>query len=370
MNASINKALFAALNILALERMSAGSFKIIGDIPNWLQRFNLQNLISDTDKFLPHNHIPFLENFLIDAEEFWLQNSELKLKSGLWNEIDVNGKEYQFEAYALCVNSQKILLIKLLTDPFENNKYIIQKARENNLNYQKILKENQKKEILIHCIVHDIAGQLSAINCCLALLEFENLTPKGKEYLEVARKQSLNQEMLIRQILDVFSVEVMSLENFTVESEMLPNILSSAQDVFELLNPSFTLNNIQLQLSADIDRQADWKVIGDKSRLDRVISNLVENAYRHSSPQSTVTINLQPDGEYVLLSVDDEGSGVPPEMVDTLFKKFSQGKYKSGKAGLGLYFCRITIERWGGTIGYLPRAKGGSRFWFRLPRPV
>ncbi|WP_414541178.1 sensor histidine kinase [Nostoc sp. CCY0012] len=370
MNDSINKALFATLNILALERMSAGLFKIIGDIPNWFQQFELQNLISDTDKFIPRNHIPFLENFLIDAEEFWQQNSELKLKSGLWNEIDVNGKEYQFEAYALCVNFEKILLIALLTDLFENNQYIIQKARENNLNYQQILKENQKKEILIHCIVHDIAGQLSAINCCLALLEFENLTPKGKEYLEVARKQSLNQEMLIRQILDVFSVEVMSLENFTIESENLPNILSSAQDIFELLNPTFTLNHIHLQLSPSIDMQADWKVIGDKSRLDRVISNLVENAYRHSSPQSTVTINLQPDGEYVLLSVDDEGSGVPPEMVNTLFKKFSQGKHKSGKAGLGLYFCRITIERWGGTIGYLPRAKGGSQFWFRLPRPV
>jgi hypothetical protein len=48
--------------------------------------------------------------------------------------------------------------------------------------------------------------------------------------------------------------------------------------------------------------------------------------------------------------------------------KFSQGKDKSGKAGLGLYFCKITLERWGGSIGYLPRPEGGSRFWFRLPR--
>nr|MDJ0773505.1 ATP-binding protein [Mastigocoleus sp. MO_167.B18] len=52
----------------------------------------------------------------------------------------------------------------------------------------------------------------------------------------------------------------------------------------------------------------------------------------------------------------------------SLFKKFYQGKDKSGKSGLGLYFCRITIERWGGKIGYSPRPQGGSCFWFRLPK--
>ncbi|QSJ20732.1 ATP-binding protein [Nostoc sp. UHCC 0702] len=79
---------------------------------------------------------------------------------------------------------------------------------------------------------------------------------------------------------------------------------------------------------------------------------------------------LQLDREYVLLVVDDQGSGVPPKMVNTLFQKFFQGKDKSGRVGLGLYFCRITVERWGGKIGYFPRQTGGSKFWFRLPRPV
>ncbi len=81
-------------------------------------------------------------------------------------------------------------------------------------------------------------------------------------------------------------------------------------------------------------------------------------------------IDLQTDGDYILFTIDNQGSDVPPEIVNILFQKFSQGKNKSGRAGLGLYFCRITIERWGGKIGYLPNPKGGSRFWFRLSRPV
>jgi hypothetical protein len=126
---------------------------------------------------------------------------------------------------------------------------------------------------------------------------------------------------------------------------------------------------MNLHLAPDIDIAADWKVVGEKLRLERVLTNLVENAFRHSPPDSTVTVGLEDDGNFILLSVDDDGPGVPQDISKNLFQKFSQGKDTSGRAGIGLYFCRITVERWGGTIGYSPRGEGGSRFWFRLPRP-
>ncbi|WGV25246.1 sensor histidine kinase [Halotia branconii] len=370
MNDSILSDIFATLNILVLERVDINLFKIISNVPPWLVHFCRQNFTPGMDILIPQEEFSFLENFLIDAEEFWQNNSNIKLSSGLWSEVDLNGEECQLEAYAICVDTKKILLIELLGDKFTNKQYLIQKGRENQLDYQRLIKDNQKKDVLIHCIIHDIAGQLSAINCCLALLEFENLTLKGKEYLEIGRKQSTRQEMLIRDILDLFSAEMLSLEAFTISPEIAPSLLSSAQEVIELFKPTYVLHNMQLQLASQIDLSADWKVVADKSRLDRVISNLVENAYRHSPLHSTVVIDLQADGEYILFTIDDQGSGVSPEIVDTLFQKFSQGKNKSGRVGLGLYFCRIIIERWGGEIGYLPNPKGGSRFWFRLPRPV
>ncbi|BAZ49976.1 histidine kinase [Nostoc sp. NIES-4103] len=370
MNNSIISDLFATLNILVLERVNNGLFRIAGTAPNWFNRFLYEKFTSGMHIVISPEEFPFLGNFLVNAEEFWQSNQDIKLSSGLWSELDLTGKEYQFEAYAICMGVKKILLIELLEDEFTSKQYILQKARENKLDYQQLIKDSQKKDVLIHCIVHDLAGQLSAINCCLALLEFENLTPKGKDFLELARKQSIQQEMLIKNILDVFSAEALSMEAFTVDIENAPNILSSAQEVISLFKPTFVLHKKQLQLAANIDMQGDWKVVGEKLRLDRVISNLVENAYRHSPPESTVVIDLQPDGEYILLAVDDQGGGVAPKMVNTLFQKFSQGKDKSGRVGLGLYFCRITVERWGGEIGYSPRQTGGSRFWFRLPRPV
>ncbi|HKN59926.1 MAG TPA: response regulator, partial [Candidatus Acidoferrales bacterium] len=69
--------------------------------------------------------------------------------------------------------------------------------------------------------------------------------------------------------------------------------------------------------------------------------------------------------------VDDEGPGLPEDASrDRIFALFGKGKDRPGKAGLGLYFCKMTVERWGGVIGADNRPGGGSRFWFRLPRAL
>jgi hypothetical protein len=62
-------------------------------------------------------------------------------------------------------------LIEALEDSYKEQHDILQKAREYKLVYQQLLKDNQKKEVLMHCLIHDIAVELSAISCCFALLE-------------------------------------------------------------------------------------------------------------------------------------------------------------------------------------------------------
>jgi len=354
MSDSVTGEIFAALDILVLERLDVGRFKIIGDKPKWIRRFCRKQLEPEMEILIPEEEFPFVENFLIDAEEYWQGSDEKTLKSGIWSDLDISGKEFHFEASALRVNQKKILMVEMMSDAYIEKQNLIQQARENKLNYQNIIKEKQKKEVLIHCIIHDVAGQLSGINCCLALLELENLTEKGKQRLEIGRKQTIQQEILIRQILNAFSTEVQSLESFTNRTEEAPNVLASARDIVQLLTPTFTLNKMRLQLAENIVSSVNWQVVGDKSRLDRILANLVENAFRHSPPNSTVTVNLQQKEESIIVSVEDEGSGVPEEIADSLFQKFTQGNNKAGKSGLGLYFCKITVERWGEKSVLLP----------------
>jgi K+-sensing histidine kinase KdpD len=113
------------------------------------------------------------------------------------------------------------------------------------------------------------------------------------------------------------------------------------------MTPVFTVSQVELQLDPQAEWTKDRRVVGEKSRLERVLTNLVENALRHSPRGSTMTIGVREEQGGVLTTVDDEGPGVSQELAEHLFQKFVQGNHKTGRVGLGLYCCHITIERWG-----------------------
>ena len=259
-----------------------------------------------------------------------------------------------------------VLLLDATLEEFQQ-RLMQQKGNEASLNYQRLAKEIQKKEILLHCIVHDLAGPLMGIRGGYELLASEPISEQGRKFLEIGLRQAAKQETLIREILSAFSAEVESLNEFSVDAGNAPDVGRAVRDVGEALSAAFAHNQVKLHLNLELGK--DWKVVGDKSRLERVISNLLENALRYSPANSTVTIGCHDEGDKVLITIDDEGAGIPPEVAPTLFQKFAQGKKGKGKIGLGLYFCRITVEHWKGEIGHAPRETGGTRFWFRLPRP-
>ncbi len=112
-----------------------------------------------------------------------------------------------------------------------------------------------------------------------------------------------------------------------------------------------------------------WPLASKTAGLRRVFTNLLENALRYSSEGGNVTVGLQCDGEFRKAFVDDEGPGLPPDLRPAqMCALFSKGKEGGGKAGFGLYFCRTTVERWGGSISCASLPEMGSRFYFRLPK--
>lgn len=369
MTASLLAQMFAALDTVVMERLADGAFRLLSVAPAWFARL-YPDAAARQEGLQPGHALAFLENFLIDAEQFWRTQGTGQLKSGPWTETDSSGAEYDLEASAICVGPHQILCIAFPHMEFAEKQSIVQKAREERLEYIQLQKEIQKKDILLHCIVHDLAGPLTAIVGSLGLLEEENLTAEGKEFLEIGMSQASRQQRMIREILDVFAAEMGAIEVFARDPAHAPDAARCAQDVVKALAPAGVVQGVQLRIAANVDVAADWQVMGEQSRLERVIFNLVENALRHSPPGALVTVGVTQVESDVLVTVDDDGPGVPEDMRGTLFEKFSQGQGPRGKVGLGLYFCRITVEHWGGAIGCAPRPTGGTRFWFRLPRPT
>ena len=365
---SIFESFLVSQGYALFESLGDGKFLAVGDCPSWCR--DILDLTSPMENpIVLAANSPFLENFLVDAEDFWNSKTEGAVNSGNWIERDKNGREVPLEAFALSLDNKKILILQNLSSRFDEQQQWFQTARDSLLAHEQLLSEIQKKEILLHCIVHDLSQPLTAITGCFNLLRLEKVPPVVEKYVEAGLRESQRQESMIRGILSAFSGDLMAQQASGHSGGAVPDLSVCARLALEEFSSAFKDKDVRLRFSPPPHDPADWRVIGDAPRLDRIIGNLLENTLRYSPPKSTVTIGLEDQGGYVLAFVDDEGPGLPKDLpTNQLFALFSKGKSHSGKAGLGLYFCKITVERWGGTIGAETRAQGGSRFWFRLPR--
>ncbi len=344
-----------------------GVFHPLGEYPQWCQNLWKGALAKDKTIRLGEAS-PLLENFLIDAEGFWNSNREGSANSPVWIERDSSGRDMQLEAAALHVDGKNVLLIRNLASTYAERQKLYQAARDSLLEHERLLREIQKKEILLHCIIHDLSQPLTAMRGCFNLMSLQNLSADLRRMVETGERESNRQEQMIRGILQAFSADLAGQQASTESAPSAADIGAAAQRAVQEFSPAFAEKQIKLQLDPAVDLSRDLIVAGDDSRLDRVFGNLLENALRYSPPNTTVTIGLEEKGKQVLAFVDDQGPGLPKDQSpDQMFALFAKGKDKPGKAGLGLYFCKITVERWGGTIGAETRTKGGTRFWFRLP---
>jgi PAS domain S-box-containing protein len=115
-------------------------------------------------------------------------------------------------------------------------------------------------------------------------------------------------------------------------------------------------------------------VSADRRRIQRVIYNLLDNAIKHSPSGGLVSLQVnEPKEGKIHILVEDQGPGVPDtelsRIFDFLYKvpgDHSEGQERSG-IGVGLYFCRVTVEAHGGRIWAENRAQGGARFTLQLP---
>jgi signal transduction histidine kinase len=112
------------------------------------------------------------------------------------------------------------------------------------------------------------------------------------------------------------------------------------------------------------------RVRGDANELARVVRNVLDNARRHAAGR--VVISLTEAGEHAVLTVDDNGPGIPPQHRQEVFGRFVRLEDArtpgSGSSGLGLAIARDIVDRHGGTIAASESATGGGRVIVTLPR--
>jgi len=104
----------------------------------------------------------------------------------------------------------------------------------------------------------------------------------------------------------------------------------------------------------------------DYTLVDQVLTNLLENAARHSPPGGLVRVRARAEGDWIDVAVSDQGPGVDPAEQDAIFEPFRRGE-GSTSSGVGLAICKAIVEAHGGAIAVGRADGGGAQFEFTLP---
>ena len=215
-------------------------------------------------------------------------------------------------------------------------------------------------------LVHDLANDMQVLHgwATLARVEAEMGQVPADEIQRVTRMS----ETLGRMLQDV--VATVGGQALSPEVVFDPRALteSTVNDrLSELVLPDV---RFRAQLPADV------QVAGRASFWIRIVSNLLRNAARHARSRVVVTVELDQlrgGREAVLLRVEDDGTGVAPEVADLVFQPLWQGGSGGGAAGLGLSSVAWSAEQLGGEARYGGRSGlGGASFEVRVPtaRPI
>lgn len=239
-----------------------------------------------------------------------------------------------------------------------------------NDSYKHLQQLERLKDSLTHMMVHDLSNPLTAIDGSIQFLKadpsYNKASAEQKDIFKSASSGLQEMRIMISNILDVSKMEEnkFSLKREEIEPDkFIDEVLASVKILAELNG-----NKLEKQISSDVPR-----VFADREILKRIIVNLVMNAFRYSSPNSKIEIKAGADkaGKNVVISVSDNGYGIPKEHRERIFDKFVQLEDKKDKAmtgkGLGLTFCKMAVEAHGGKIWVESELGKGSTFYFTIP---
>lgn len=237
----------------------------------------------------------------------------------------------------------------------------------------------------LHDMTHSLRYRIDATEAFAADVTHELKNPLASLRSAVDSLERVDDPALRNQLLDVVRHDVHRLDRLIVdiaETSRLDAELSRAR--FEAVDVGLMIESLMslwepraeqagVALAFARPRSGTAVIMGEESRLGRVFDNLVDNALSFAPRGSVIEIAATAVGEDVVVTIEDEGPGVPPDKREAIFNRFHSIRPESeafgGHSGLGLAIARAIVDGHGGEIRVEDRHDGrnGARFVIRLP---
>ena len=254
------------------------------------------------------------------------------------------------------------------------NIYNMMMRRERELEIQKVEAEHSSKakSTFLSNMSHDIRTPMNAIIGYTTLLKKEkNLPPIATEYLDKIEASNKHLLALINDVLDMSRIESGKMELVPEKS----NIVKTMDEVRDLFATQMITKSITYTVTAN--NVKNKMVMCDTPRLNRVLLNLISNAFKFTPEGGRVTVTLtQIDstadtGTYEI-RVKDTGMGMTPEFAKKVFEAYSRDRSVNNiqGTGLGMAITKSIVELMGGTIDVNSEQGKGTEFIVRLELPL
>ena len=209
-------------------------------------------------------------------------------------------------------------------------------------------------------VAHELNNPLTAILGASELLrERQGVDDNTKRQLEMTHRQARRAARIVQNLLE-FSRPA-SPQKKTLDLNVVVDRTLQLQD------HSLRRNNVEVEFQAVPDLPS---IVGDANQLIQIFLNLISNAeqaIREARPSGRIQIRLGRSGTRVTATVQDDGVGIPPEVLPKLFDPFFTTKRPGGGTGLGLSICMSIVREHGGSIEASSLPAGGAAFTVTLP---
>ncbi|GLH74960.1 hypothetical protein GETHLI_34620 [Geothrix limicola] len=208
-------------------------------------------------------------------------------------------------------------------------------------------------------VAHELKTPLTSVRGLAQLLAQFDLS--GPERNRVAQMVVTETARLAEMVDALLDLERLRLRDFGQDARIL--------DLSALCLARAGYLRAGTERNIEVDVEADLRVLGDQALLERVLENLVSNAFKFSPAGSPVRLSLRSEGSMARLEVEDQGPGVPVQERGAIFGRFARGSAQGMAPGLGLGLALVAdVVAWhGGTVTVEAGAEGGSLFRVRLP---
>lgn len=228
---------------------------------------------------------------------------------------------------------------------------------------------NEIRSSFIAVAAHELRTPLTAIYGFLELLQDsggENLTAQQNEHLGWIEASTQRLLVTLNELLDAARIDADRLE-LVLRPTPISEVVDDA--LLEIESRLATRHQrLEVEIATDLPA-----ALCDPARIEQVVGHLLSNASKFTPEGGTLTLAVHPttSGEFLRLSVSDQGHGIEKEAEAHLFERFFRGgqarKNGTTGAGLGLYIARSLVELHGGEIWYESKAGQGSTFHITLP---